>query len=319
MAGLLELMSAAGGAIALIDRIAENPKGRNVRKNNPFPGVPTNESDAQAVWEQLRAALQSIAPYVAGYVSTLGGAHRASILFTVSFDPRETWVNGILENSRYGKFHWENDGTLSKISGYGTEKLRKSKAKSVADVVRKIESIAPAQSNPRVRSQGFTQGLRDAYERGGTQAYKNYLITHNALHGVYFVTRGGHNIATAQTITQAKKMIDEIADNPRSRSKRGITRPSQITKRAPTKRLLKRRKATAKAPRGFFANPDAKNVFRAKDWRTVYSIHKPSMPSSSAIAWFSKKSEAVEVAQEYANRTGEKLAVSAVEIWQGSK
>lgn len=135
-------------------------------------------------------------------------------------------------------------------------------------------------ANPRGRSQGFTQGLRDAYERGGTQAYKNYLITHNALHGVYFITRGGHNIASAQTITQAKKMIDEIADNPRGRSKRGVTRPSQITGKAPTKRLLKRRKATAKAPAGFFANPVDVNDLRSEG--TYSRVTKPMLQNKLA-------------------------------------
>jgi hypothetical protein len=39
-------------------------------------------------------------------------------------------------------------------------------------------------------------------------------------------------------------------------SKRYVSRPSQITKRSPTKRLKKRRKRNVKSPkRGFFPNP----------------------------------------------------------------
>src|SRR5690606_9511468 len=43
-------------------------------------------------------------PFVSSYISTLGGANRASLLFTISLDPRQNWNNGILENSRYAKF-----------------------------------------------------------------------------------------------------------------------------------------------------------------------------------------------------------------------
>ena len=55
--------------------------------------------------------------------------------------------------------------------------------------------------------------------------------------------------------TEAIKYAAPVASNPRGRSKRGVTRPSQITKKPPTKRLLARRKKTARAPAGFFANP----------------------------------------------------------------
>lgn len=55
----------------------------------------------------------------------------------------------------------------------------------------------------------------------------------------------------ARTVT----MSDKVNDNPRGRSKRGVTRPSQKTGKAPSRRLIKRRKATRNAPAGFFANP----------------------------------------------------------------
>lgn len=46
---------------------------------------------------------------------------------------------------------------------------------------------------------------------------------------------------------------------PRGPSRKGLKAPSQITKRAPTKRLVRRRKVTksaqARGMRGFFANP----------------------------------------------------------------
>ena len=57
-------------------------------------------------------------------------------------------------------------------------------------------------------------------------------------------------------------MSDKVNDNPRGRSKRGVTRPSQKTGKAPSRRLIKRRKATRNAPAGFFANPVEIDVLR---------------------------------------------------------
>jgi len=53
------------------------------------------------------------------------------------------------------------------------------------------------------------------------------------------------------------------------------------------------------------------------DQRVGYSVHLASQPGHNAIAWFSKKAEAVKVAQEAADRTGKDLAVSRVQIYFG--
>lgn len=42
---------------------------------------------------------------------------------------------------------------------------------------------------------------------------------------------------------------------PRGRSAGGVNRPSQATGKKPTKRLVKRRRKTLRAPAGVFANP----------------------------------------------------------------
>ncbi len=44
-------------------------------------------------------------PHSRAYISTLGGEKNASILITVGLDKRETWANGIFENSRYVRYH----------------------------------------------------------------------------------------------------------------------------------------------------------------------------------------------------------------------
>lgn len=78
------------------------------------------------------------APFVSAYKSTLGGAHRVSVMLTISVDPRDAWSNGILENSRYVKLHIHNDGTITEISGHGLKRFRKTRFRDLAEVVDKI-------------------------------------------------------------------------------------------------------------------------------------------------------------------------------------
>lgn len=88
-------------------------------------------------------------------------------------------------------------------------------------------------------------------------------------------------------------------ENPRGRSKRGITRVSQATGARPSKRLIERRKKTLKAPKGYFANPKLRKgqVFvvtnKAGDW----------------LAEFGHRDDAVRWAKAYANRHGVQVRV----------
>ena len=77
------------------------------------------------------------APYVAGYVSTLGG--RPSVMLTFSLDPRESWANSILQNSRYAQMsvHYP-DRKIEHFSGWRLGKFRKAAFKSPADAVAKL-------------------------------------------------------------------------------------------------------------------------------------------------------------------------------------
>lgn len=63
----------------------------------------------------LKASIK--APYVNAKVSTLGGPQRPTIMLTISADPRETWVNGILQNSTYANFSIDHTGALELFSG----------------------------------------------------------------------------------------------------------------------------------------------------------------------------------------------------------
>ena len=101
-----------------------------------------------------------------------------------------------------------------------------------------------------------------------------------------------------------------------------IKRVSQATGAPPTKRLVKRRTKALFAPAGYFPNPKVKYTNRAKDMkgdqRVGYAVHMADRPSYQAIAWFSKKDDAVKVAQEASDRTGKQLAVTRVQNYFGA-
>ena len=117
-------------------------------------------------------------PYRHAYTSTLGGPERASVLLTVSLDPRETWANSILENSRHAKFHI-NAGVIELISGHGIPSFRKSRFKDTQglfDVLQRWIRKA-GQSNPRdfhnIEKSGFHRGQYVGYG-GGTWKIRKY-------------------------------------------------------------------------------------------------------------------------------------------------
>lgn len=101
-----------------------------------------------------------------------------------------------------------------------------------------------------------------------------------------------------------------------------VKRASQATGAPPSKRLITRRKKALTAPAGYFPNPKVKYTNRAKDMkgdqRVGYAVHMADRPSYQAIAWFSKKDDAVKVAQEASDRTGKQLAVTRVQNYFGA-
>lgn len=74
---------------------------------------------AAVLADELRDRIH--APHVSARVSTLGGAHRPSVMLTIGFDPRETWANGIFENSRYVKLYIHHDGEVGLTSDSGLQ------------------------------------------------------------------------------------------------------------------------------------------------------------------------------------------------------
>jgi len=104
-------------------------------KHNPY-------NDAEKMKEALIEIKRNLTPYpfpyINGYVSTLGGAERASIMLTVSLQPKEQWKYRILENSVYAHISIGHNGVMEMFSGCIKPKLRKTKVTSTNDVIAKL-------------------------------------------------------------------------------------------------------------------------------------------------------------------------------------
>jgi len=106
-----------------------------MRKRNPY-------SDEALIHETLALIKNHMSPYpfkyVSGYVSTLGGKHRPTIMLTVSLQSKDQWKNGILENSAYAHISIDHNGVMEMFSGCIVPKLRKSQIKSTEEVLTKL-------------------------------------------------------------------------------------------------------------------------------------------------------------------------------------
>lgn len=91
------------------------PDGRDLEAAPGAPGTLFTAQTAPEVANRLKSEIA--APYVNPTVSTLGGEQNVSIMMTVSADPKESWSNGILHNSRYGMFAIHNNGVVEHHSG----------------------------------------------------------------------------------------------------------------------------------------------------------------------------------------------------------
>lgn len=89
-------------------------------------------------------------PFVRIYLTALGGEDRASFMLTVSTTTKDQWVNGILENSEYGKFSIkkEQDGYVIEHFSGTLPKFRKSKSKTFDDLVNKLNAYYLKVSQP---------------------------------------------------------------------------------------------------------------------------------------------------------------------------
>lgn len=94
---------------------------------------------------EILKGLQKHFPAVSANLSTLGGPQNASIIIKLSLDQKETWINGIFQNSRFSMFSL-NENKLEQFAKCSKlSKFRKSTIKSNDDVVTKIVSWSSKQ------------------------------------------------------------------------------------------------------------------------------------------------------------------------------
>lgn len=101
-----------------------------------------NSIITEAFMDQVKALLADHFPWTSIAISSLGVTN--SLMIKLSLDRRETWVNGILENSRWGVFAVHQEGTelkLSTVLASGCSKIRKCRVKTPENISSKILSI----------------------------------------------------------------------------------------------------------------------------------------------------------------------------------
>jgi len=112
-----------------------------LRKNSLMEANDSKVFDITTVNSAVEELQKKInAPYAKVYHSTLGGESHVSILINFSLDREDQWGNGIVNNSRYVKLHFENDGDIELIHQFmgAKKRFRKVRAKSVDDAIIKI-------------------------------------------------------------------------------------------------------------------------------------------------------------------------------------
>jgi hypothetical protein len=98
-----------------------------------------NADNAELFAERLRKELN--APEKSVTVSTLGGAHRPSVMIRLSLDPKSEWEGGIYQNSRWIIFSIHYPGNKLELVGKShtiKQKFRKATIKNVDGAIQKI-------------------------------------------------------------------------------------------------------------------------------------------------------------------------------------
>lgn len=119
-----------------------------------------DDAAAAGLWEPTEEALKSAsqtvqtgikAPFVRCQTSSLGGIARSAVLIAISLDPKETWQNGIFENSRSGRISISREGVVEHFSGQFSTggfsnryNFRKYRAKTLDAAITKINAFLAA-------------------------------------------------------------------------------------------------------------------------------------------------------------------------------
>ena len=95
--------------------------------------------------EDFKKALDDLKiPYQASSISTIGGAHNASLMFKLSLDPKDEWKSGIFQNSHYanGKINFEQGKwVLELFSGPASKGVRKFSSPSKFKLIQKLKDL----------------------------------------------------------------------------------------------------------------------------------------------------------------------------------
>lgn len=214
-------------------------------------------------------------------------------------------------------------GTLGK----GKRKAAvKRKANPVTETL--IYGLAPGETRDYMEELMYAGGLKltpaeidKVLKAAGDAGYHSFRIAgFDPTMKPDFAKAVKRNLSKSQIAAASKVMAKRNPD--KSKPRAYVKRVSQATGAPPTKRLVKRRTKALFAPAGYFPNPKVKYTNRAKDMqgdqRVGYAVHMADRPSYQAIAWFTKKDDAVKVAQEASDRTGKQLAVTRVQNYFGA-
>ena len=197
-------------------------------------------------------------------------------------------------------------GEIGRVSFY------KDQPKGYANVYRLIDVKAnDPYASTFLENGNFINGTRlKAYKQTLSQKYNEAAVNKS-------IASSRSKISASEGKTIKRLLMGRTGNPDKAKPRAYVKRASQATGAPPSKRLQTRRKMALKAPAGYFPNPKVKYTNRAKDLkgeqRVGYSVHRADAPSYLAIAWFSKKSDAVQVAQEASDRTGKQLAVTRVQ------
>lgn len=133
-------------------------------------------ASAPTAVEAIKSGIK--APVIGAQVSTLGGPERASIMIVVGLEPKESWVNGIFENSKYARFRLDRNGVMESFVNNTGTKFRKTRAKSIEDVIAKLNAFIAATKSE----------IEDAMSRAKAAIERGDGIAHDvaAEHGQMF-------------------------------------------------------------------------------------------------------------------------------------
>lgn len=251
MAGsFLELMGATAGALALVDRLVENPVspgGRIVKHGDVFISYlePATREMRELHNRDLKTAIRE-----ARSLHASGKIGVTVYRIGASGEGVAVWYA-----DDEGEFEMKENPVIR--DRYGASVARGQNLRVLFDYVRnnnvfveRVDLFGPNKFGGGTLGVTFSNGATTLVDFVDFGVMKKWVDQR---------TKGKRALFGAAEIKHAPPVV--LKTNPRGRSKGSITRKSQVTGKPPTKRLIARRMKNARAPKGFFANPDQLPVY----------------------------------------------------------